>query len=130
MPEASLPLQFMAGIGLGTVGLDTVTDLAALISGRDPLTGQALTPQDMFITWLAFSLPLVSATMLHGFADDAAEVLGGLSLYGKPAGASQIRGDKREAPIGLAGASSHLWTHPSQAIVGWNCFLCYNGFGH
>ncbi|MEZ4869227.1 MAG: hypothetical protein R3C14_48340 [Caldilineaceae bacterium] len=44
LPEASLPLQFMAGIGLGTVGLDTVTDLAALISGRDPLTGQALTP--------------------------------------------------------------------------------------
>ncbi|MEZ4869236.1 MAG: polymorphic toxin-type HINT domain-containing protein [Caldilineaceae bacterium] len=84
LPEASLPLQFMAGIGLGAVGLDTVTDLAALVSGRDPLTGQALTPQDMFITWLAFSLPLVSATMLHGFADDAAEVMGGLHLRGEP----------------------------------------------
>ncbi|MEZ4869234.1 MAG: hypothetical protein R3C14_48375 [Caldilineaceae bacterium] len=76
-------MQFMAGIGLGAVGPDTITALAALVSGRDPLTGQALTPQDMFITWLAFSLPLVSASMLHGFADDAAEVLGGLHLRGE-----------------------------------------------
>lgn len=47
--------------------------MAALVSGRDPLTGQALTPQEMFVTWLAFSIPLVSAGALRGFTDDAAE---------------------------------------------------------
>lgn len=71
LPEASLPMQFLVGLGLGALGLDTVTDFATLITGRDPLTGHALTPQEMFITWLAFSLPFVSAGALRGFADDA-----------------------------------------------------------
>lgn len=75
LPENSPALQVFAGLGLGAVGLDTVTDFAALISGRDPLTGRELTPRELFITWLAFSIPLVSASMMHGFADDAAELL-------------------------------------------------------
>ncbi|MCB0121228.1 MAG: hypothetical protein KDE58_03230 [Caldilineaceae bacterium] len=60
LPENSPALQVFAGLGLGAVGLDTVTDFATLISGRDPLTGRELTPREMFITWLAFSIPLVS----------------------------------------------------------------------
>ncbi|MEZ4731658.1 MAG: hypothetical protein R3E79_31450 [Caldilineaceae bacterium] len=75
LPAASLPMQFLVGLGLGALGLDTVTDFATLITGRDPLTGHALTPQEMFITWLAFSLPFVSAGALRGFADDAVELL-------------------------------------------------------
>ena len=59
LPENSPALQVMANIGLSAVGLDTITDFAALISGRDPLTGRALTPRDMFITWLAFMVPFV-----------------------------------------------------------------------
>ncbi len=75
LPEDSPALQVMAGLGLSVTGLDTVTDFAALVSGRDPLTGRALTPRDMFITWLALSIPFVAASALHGFADDAAELL-------------------------------------------------------
>ena len=82
LPEASPAMQFMAGMGLGLLGLDTVTDFATLISGRDPITGHALTPQEMFVTWLAFSIPLVSAGFLRGFADDAVEMADDLPLLG------------------------------------------------
>jgi len=74
LPEHSPALQVFAGLALSAVGLDTVTDFAALISGRDPLTGRELTSHDLFITWLAFSIPLVSASMMYGFADDAGEI--------------------------------------------------------
>jgi len=76
LPNAPPAMQFMAGLGLGALRLDTVTDFATLISGRDPLTGHALTPQEMFITWLAFSIPFVSAGALRGFADDAVDLVG------------------------------------------------------
>lgn len=66
LSEHSPALQVFAGLVLSAVGLDTVTDFAVLISGRDPLTGRALTSQDLFITWLAFSIPLVSAGMARG----------------------------------------------------------------
>jgi len=66
LPENSPALQVFAGLALSAVGLDTVTDFAALISGRDPLTGRELTSQNLFVTWLAFSIPLVSAGMVGG----------------------------------------------------------------
>lgn len=75
LPENSPALQIFAGLALSATGLDTLTDFAALVSGRAPLTGRELTSHDLLITWLAFSIPLVSASMMHGFADDAAELM-------------------------------------------------------
>ena len=78
LPENSPALQVFAGLGLSAVGLDIVTDFAAFISGRDPLTGRALTPRDRFYTWLAISVPFVTGGMLASFADDAVGLLADL----------------------------------------------------
>jgi hypothetical protein len=72
LPENSPAMQVFGGLALSATGLDTVTDFAALISGRDPLTGDQLAPREMFITWLAFSIPFIGAGALRSFADDAA----------------------------------------------------------
>jgi len=66
LPEHSPALQVFAGLALSAVGLETVPDFAALLSGRDPLTGRELTSHDLFITWLAFNLPVVVAVMASG----------------------------------------------------------------
>jgi hypothetical protein len=56
LPENSPALQVFGGLALSVTGLDTVTDCAALISGRDPLTGDQVAPRDLFITWPANAL--------------------------------------------------------------------------
>ncbi|MCB0124101.1 MAG: hypothetical protein KDE58_17725 [Caldilineaceae bacterium] len=73
LPENSPALQVFAGLGLSAVGLDVVTDFAAFVTGRDPLTGRLLTPRDRFYAWLAIGLPFITAGALHAFADDAIE---------------------------------------------------------
>lgn len=55
-----------------------MTNFAAFVTGRDPLTGRLLTPRDRFYAWLAIGLPFITAWALHAFADDAIELLADL----------------------------------------------------
>ncbi len=57
LPGASPPMRFLANVGLGLIGLDTITDFATLVSGRDPLTGEIMTPYDNALTFLALIIP-------------------------------------------------------------------------
>ena len=79
LPENSPALQVFAGVGLAAVGLDTVTDFAAFVSGRDPLTGIALTPRDRFYTSLAIGHPFVTAGVLRQYGDDTIELVSSLT---------------------------------------------------
>ncbi|MEZ4674510.1 MAG: polymorphic toxin-type HINT domain-containing protein [Caldilineaceae bacterium] len=70
LPNASPPTQFLANLALSLIGLDTVTDFATLVSGRDPLTGQELTSQELFYTWVALMIPFVGAGVARHYGDD------------------------------------------------------------
>lgn len=124
LPEAPPAMQLMAELGLGLLGLDTVTDFATLISGRDPITGHALTPQEMFVTWLAFSIPLVSAGFLRGFADDAVEMADDLPLLGGEACSFSA-----ETPVTTAeGATAISDVAVGDQVLAWNEDLGQSGY--
>lgn len=96
-------MRFLANVGLGLIGLDTITDFATLVSGRDPLTGEIMTPYDNALTFLALIIPGATggavrqgADFLAGYGDDVAHTVGAACSFDAD---TPVATDKGDVPI-------------------------------
>lgn len=114
-------MRFLANVGLGLIGLDTITDLANLVSGRDPLTGEIMTPYDNALTFLALIIPGTTggavrqgADFLAGYGDEVAHAAGAACSFDADTPVTTDPGDVliRDVAVGDRGLAWHEETVP------------------